>query len=258
MPSIYEVTVGDRTIGENLERAVASGAVIRRADGQFELADSRRLGLFLWPLSPRRAVHCGFLNRFLFKHAYAESAVPLGCAACYKVKVVSRSLRQLMAVKDLAEALPYPTKSGPEIDNTENPHPYGTYVYLEGLEQARETYRTLREQIDAHEKLGPDVSILIKRGCTNFERKCGPSDQYGFDPALEAVEKELSERYVKRPQTSPVPVPLRNSLRLIEIIKLAYRIGDETYKDFTRGKPVLPPTVTYPPEPIPPSSTGMP
>jgi hypothetical protein len=143
--------------------------------------------------------------------------------------------------------LPHPTKSGSEIDNPENPHPYGTYLYLNGINQAREVYRTLRRQIDGHEHLGPNVQMLIKRGCTNYERKCGPSDRYSFDPALGAVEAELSERFIKPVQ--PIPPKVRNPLRLIEIIKIAYRSGDETYKDFTHGRNLLPPTIAYPPEP---------
>jgi hypothetical protein len=246
------VIAGGRTISENLDRAVASGAVIEHPDGRYELAEWASgkppvLDLFMRPLSRATSLPCAFLNRFLFRYAYAQATVPLGCAACYKVKVVSRSLRQLMAVKDLAEALPYPTKSGAEVDNPENSHPYGTYLYLDGLDQARAVYRTLREQIDTHRQLGPDVQMLIKRGCTNYERKCGPSDQYSFDPALEAVEAELSKRFIRPVQT--LPPKFRNPFKLIEIIKIAYRIGDETYKDFTQGKNLVPPTVAYPPEP---------
>ncbi len=152
-----------------------------------------------------------------------------------------------MCVSKPVPPLPHPTKSGSEIDNPENPHPYGTYLYLNGINQAREVYRTLRRQIDGHEHLGPNVQMLIKRGCTNYERKCGPSDRYSFDPALGAVEAELSERFIKPVQ--PIPPKVRNPLRLIEIIKIAYRSGDETYKDFTHGRNLLPPTIAYPPEP---------
>jgi hypothetical protein len=245
------VLAGGRTVQENLDRAVLSGAVLQHSDGRYELAEFASdkppvLDLFMLPSRPS-SMRCTLLNRFLFRHAYAEATVPLGCAACYKVKVVSRTLRQLMAVKELAEALPHPTKSGSEIDNAENPHPYGTYLYLNGIDQAREVHRTLRAQIDGHEHLGTNVKMLIKRGCTHYERKCGPSDQYRFDPALEAVERELSKRFIKPVQR--VPAEVRNQLRLIEIIKIAYRIGDETYKDFTHGRDLLPPTIAYPPDP---------
>lgn len=247
--SLSAVLAGGRTVKENLDRAVMSGAVLQHPDGRYELAELASdkppvMDMFM----PRgKSLPCALLNRFLFRYAYAEATVPLGCAACYKVKVVTRSLRQLLAVKELAEALPHPTKSGSEIDNPENPHPYGTYLYLNGIDQAREVHRTLRAQIDGRENLGSHVQMIIKRGCTNYERKCGPSNQYRFDPALEAVETELSKRFITPAQR--IPAEIRNQLRLIEIIKIAYRIGDETYKDLTHGRNLAPPTVAYPPEP---------
>ena len=33
------------------------------------------------------------------------------------------------------------------------------------------------------------------------------------------------------------------ALRMLRLIEIAYRIGDETYKDFTGGKPLFAPMV---------------
>jgi len=251
---LASVVVAGQTVAEHLERAIASGAVIRHADGQLELAQFTSqpgkpadLDQFLRPTSPRPFLPCAFLNRFMFDHVYGKAAVPFGCQACYKVKVISRTMRQMIAVRSLAESLPYATKSGPEVDNPENPHPYGTYLYLNGLEQARAVYRTLRQMIDEHAQLGTEVRMLIKRGCTNYERKCGPSDQYTFDPALEAVEAVLARRFHK--PIEPFDGKTRNAIRMLQIIRIAYRIGDETYKDFTDGKPPVLSGVTYTPDP---------
>ena len=41
--------------------------------------------------------------------------------------------------------------------------------------------------------------MLIKRGCSNYEAHCGPSDRYVFDPALEQAEQRLRSLFaVKR------------------------------------------------------------
>ena len=119
---------------------------------------------------------CVFLNKFMFRHVYGEAVGPFGCRNCYKIKVVSNSLRQLVAVKDLAESVSASSKSGVEVNNPENQHLYGTYFYFLGLDRAREAYKVLRAKIDEHRKLGAGVKMLIKRGCTNYERKCSPSD----------------------------------------------------------------------------------
>ena len=37
--------------------------------------------------------------------------------------------------------------------------------------------------------------MLIKRGCTNYERKCGPSNQYTFDPEQEEIERYFFARF---------------------------------------------------------------
>lgn len=257
MEGVCDFVVGNRTVGEALEQAVADGTLVRHEDGRFEIASCAAGQPFQLPTEFPWIIHrpvdvpvvgCAFMNRFLFQVVYAQSAVPYGCRACFKVKVVSRSLRELMAVNSIAEGLPFIAKCMCEVENRKNPHPYGSYFYFfDGLEHAREAYATIREQVDAHPALGPAVTILIKRGCTNYERKCGPSDQYTFDPALEAVEAALEPRFVK-----PVLhfcIPVHNALARLEMIRTAYRIGDETYKDFTGGKDLLPPTKTYAPKP---------
>jgi hypothetical protein len=64
------VIVGGRTVRENLEHAVMSGAVLQHPDGRYELAESASdkppvLDLFMRPLSRATSLPCAFLNRFL-------------------------------------------------------------------------------------------------------------------------------------------------------------------------------------------------
>ena len=250
-----------RTVGQHLDLAIAAGTVVRHEDGRLsargrgDVADAvRRKGGFLGRRAPTDRF-CGFLNDFLFDKAYGGKQVPLGCQDCFKIKVGTRSLRAMMAMKDVAEATAFSTKSGAEVDNPRNPDVYSTYVYFDGLEQARAGYRELRQRMDAHPKLSQGAVVTIKRGCSNYERSCGPSDQYAFDPRLEAVEAYLRARFVDdRPQTGSSSEPGSSreavqTLRMMRLIETAYRIGDETYKDFTGGKPLFQPLVSYSPEP---------
>jgi hypothetical protein len=163
--------------------------------------------------------------------------VPRGCRACFKVKVYSRTMREMMAVRALSEALPQSTKSGLELNSPERR--YATYVYARGLDQARAVHRTIRAGIDADASLDPDTEIVIKRGCSEYEARCGRSDGYTFDPKLEAVEDYFHARFELAPsQSNP-------TLRLLQVARAARRIGDETYTDFVDGE--LPASTAPPP-----------
>jgi hypothetical protein len=247
------IVVGGESVGANLDRAIEAGAIVRGDDGRLSHPSGQgsagvvgRNGGFIQKLGDYRPP-CGFLNNFVFDHAYAEQAVPFGCRECFKIKVVSNNLRRLMDVKEIAEATGHTTKSGTEVDNPTNPHPYATYLYFRGLEEARNAYPGVRRSIDGRADLAPGVAITIKRGCSNYERKCGPSDQYTFDPRLEAVEAYLHQRF-KKPDASPVNAETLDAMRMLRMVKTAYRIGDDTYRQFTGGQPLFPPVVAYPPE----------
>ncbi len=249
---LLSFAVKGTAIGGNLERAIASGKVARREDGKFVLANSdgqagtASLDGYIWRQGDF-AQPCIFLNRFMFQHVYAEGAVPFGCRNCFKVKVVTANLRQMMAVKEIAESVSASSKSGVEINNPENQHLYGTYFYILGLDLARALYKEVRTKISEHGKLGSGVKMLIKRGCTNYERKCGPSDRYTFDAQQEEIERHFFARFAGQ-----VRLGLRKSVRdarqILEWVQVAYRIGDDTYKDLTGGKDLHPPIVTYSPE----------
>lgn len=238
------------SIEARLEQAIARGDILCSEDGSLRLASVHKsgsyLGKFEGPQPP-----CIFLNFFLFQQIYTESAVPFGCQHCYKIKIVTKTMRELMAVKEIAEASGRSTKSGTEVDNARNQDLYGTYLYFHGLEEARNAFQHIRRSIDRHPNLGPRITMRIKRGCTNYEQKCGPSDQYKFDPRLELAEAYLFRRFVtNRPAREPaLPTERKNEQKhakwLLKMIAAAYRIGDETYKDFTGGKPVFPPLVDY-------------
>lgn len=242
------LVVGGRSIADNLEQAVAAGHISRREDGKYKLVarhgdETTVLRSYVSTGTGSFSLPCDFLMDFLFKQAYGQSTVPFGCRDCYKVKVSAASLRQLMAIKEIADSLPYRSKCGMEPTA---PY-YAAFFYNLGLDKAREAYRTLRQRLDQAPVLGQEVRMLIKRGCTEYERRCGPSDRYSFDPALEQIEAHLLKQFVTTPKSS-VPRPVVEKMELLRWISRAYHMGDVTYKDFTDGKSLYPPIVTYPPE----------
>lgn len=251
------VTVGGQSLSANLERAIERGYVVRHEDGRLSLRrtpgdvdEVRRKGGFIGKRGPLKR-DCEFLNHFLFERVYAEAVMPYGCRTCYKIRISTRSLRALMAAKAIAESTGHTTKSGPEVDNPYNQGVYTTCLYFDGLDEAREAFDLLRPRLDQHPDLGPGVGMMIKRGCSNYERALGPSDRYEIDPRLEAVEAALAERYVDSHPPSNLPKETVRALRMLDLVGIAFRIGDETYKDFTGGKPLYPAPVDYAKPPTP-------
>lgn len=196
------VRVGESTVGDNLRRALEAGDIVLLRDGRLAMASrlptDDKPTRFV-PLMGHRGSFrqpCNFLNDFLFDQAYAKAAVPWGCRNCYKVKVTAGGLRQNLTMGRLAKTLAHSSKSGCEAGGARVA--YSTIFYALGLDRARAIYREVRNRVDETPGLGPQVPIAIKRGCSNYEYACGPSDRYRFDPALEAVEAHLKARFVRR------------------------------------------------------------
>lgn len=243
---VMEMRFGKCTVRENLARAVAANKLTILPDGRYVLSARGTSHSYLHVKAARK-MDCGFLGDFLFGHAYDKSAVPFGCRNCYKVKIIPRSFRGLMALRTILEQAPYQSKCGADFYNPHSRDIYAGFLYLEGLGEARAAYKDMRARLDAHPDLGCDVALTIKRGCSNMEAACGPSDQWVICDEMQALERDLRERVVLEPSASD-PYPVRKITSLSVWIQLAYSIGDDSYLDFTGGKPLHTPTVSYPAE----------
>lgn len=238
---LLSLRMGRATVGENLRRAIEAGDIIENEDGTLQLRSSDRSGSS-WagvPGGPRP--NCTFLMRFLHRKVYAQAAVPYGCRACYKVKVLPRTLRELVAAWGIGKRIECYSKWGVDLNNPYSQSVYAGYFYTTGLDAARAVFKVAREAIDADPVLGPGISMTIKRGCSDYEAVLGPSDQYEFAPELAELEAYLKARFRIRRRDEDLSFPLGHW------IELAFRIGDDTYLDFTAGKRLRPKTVSYDP-----------
>jgi len=220
----------------------AAGRLIAKEDGAWELPAESRRGPNVWLTGPVASpFSCRPLKRVLFEGAYGKGCVPFGCRSCFKVKIALKTLRQLMAARDLANPTPYAFKCGLDLGIRYSSGVYAAFFYLDGLEQARSAFAELRRLVDEAPALGPDTPMLIKRGCTEYEVHCGPSDSYPI--ASEEVEAWLLAHVTIPPSVQALP----KGMTVLHWIQAAFQLGDETYLDFTHGRRLYPKVLTYAP-----------
>jgi hypothetical protein len=228
------------TVAQNLRQAVASGRLIESPDGTLQLPGDRSLDFDCIRVGDNP--NCRFFKKFLFRQAYAETVVPASCQACFKIKVAPKTLRELVAAWQIAQGVEFSSKWGIDLNNQLSQDIYAGYFYLTSLADARELYKFVRTAFDAEPKLGPNVRMFIKRGCSVYEATVGPSDRWQHTPEMVQLEAHLKTRFhTKRRRLAP------NGAILARWIDLAFRIGDDTYLDFTDGKRLRPKTLTYEP-----------
>lgn len=205
--------------------------------------------------------NCHFWHHTLFEVIHEKKRVPIPCQSCWKVVLIPRDIEELFAAYILIRELGRPGKCGTEGDRPNTDRLYGAYFYNNSLEEGQECYRLVKAQIERDRTfestiLGAPLKVrfgngydgppklILKRGCTEFEQSCGPSDQWGWDDEQVEIERiaadAFSQDIIAMSQTD------------IQIARLAYRWihsafkwGDKKYTLFTNGNRLFPPPVTY-------------
>ena len=183
------------------------------------------------------------LFEIIFTRMGQQKWVPGMCHECWKVVVRPPTLRGLLALLNVQEKLGHPSKCG--IETRETVHGlYGGYFYNRSLQEGMDCYRMVRKAVDEDPVLGKDVRVILKRACTEFEMRCGPSDKWEMTPQQAHVEAVVNSVFVhdivarKQPDWAISRVHTR-------WIQWAYAMGDPTVFEYTDGKPLYPPYQTY-------------
>ncbi len=250
LDELLSYEVGANVVADNVRSSLDRGLVQEREDGRLTLVDAKNKYIdsndYYSVLAPIRRFSCIFLRNVVHNIAYQGSCIPYGCRDCYKVKVCIRSLRELMSLLEVASKFNITFKAGVELNNQKICGIYGGYFYVVGLQEAKEIFGLLRYAVNEHPRLGSSVPMLIKRGCTDYEYKFGPSNMWSFAPELEAVESNLALLFYEGKNRNEFIKHKGNKLALIaNWVNTAYRVGDSTYLDLTGGKPLFPKVVTY-------------
>ena len=197
--------------------------------------------------------NCTLWNTVMFQNIFnavpfsmkkGRAWVPSGCQSCWKVVVRPPTLKALFALEALQKRLDRECKCGIE----QRKHVfglYGGYFYNRSYEEGMARYQEVRQAVDDDPELGPDVSVILKRGCTEMEHAVGPSNEWQVYPEQIEIEK-LVHRTVSTDHEIRRQPPHGKNYVHGRWIRFAYQWGDETVKEYIdTAMPLYPPYVTY-------------
>lgn len=175
--------------------------------------------------------------------------IPTPCLNCWKVVVKPFSLFELMELYKFQKSFTKDYKKKDRfckcgIEERQYVHyNYGGYFYCDSKEQGLERYEQVRKAVD---KINPNIPVILKRYCTEFELKLGPSDQYEWQPGTKALENAIFDAIdlnsIGMNVTQPDYLVAHNLRKWIEF---AWGIGDHTVIMFNDNQPLYSPCVTY-------------
>ena len=217
-------------------------------------------GLLPSPETPWSAFNISFNCKkwwgIFFRLVSNRTMVHSHCQECYKVVVRPRTIEELDQLEQFQAATDFECKCGIELREY-TPHLYGGYFYCRGLEAGRERYRDIKEWVescwDARHIWADDTSlypepmdIILKLGCSEFERAVGPSNLYQVTEKQKHLEDELDKILDFDPFYNPQD-PESAKARTHEMwIDFAFAAGDKTYLKFMPDrKPIGRQFITY-------------
>lgn len=174
--------------------------------------------------------------------------IPSYCQSCWKIVIRPANIHEAFKLYDIMADLDLNSKVGWEGRKTVFGN-FGAYFYSRSLEEAKKKYETvipaIRDiQLLKHPKTGLDIEPLIKRGCTEFEQACGPSDKWVMSSQDNAKEILLDSVFVQDTVLHNQREWLTSSVFRLWIHN-AYAAGDNTVLTYTDGEMLFPPYVTY-------------
>jgi hypothetical protein len=174
---------------------------------------------------------------------------------CYKVVTKVRNFREAMQFHNAILAGPLTTgdltplhgKVGIDERFYSDGH-FNGFVYCDGLEDALKKYEVVRKLVDTHIPNGKDINVIIKRSCTEFERKYGATDQPFWQSMSEEdldVQRRIEDIVKSQQSGTGQPDWLKNKI-ISKMVKWANICGDKSWVDyFDAGDFLTMKAVTY-------------
>jgi len=167
--------------------------------------------------------------------------VPTYCMDCWKVVVMPRTVVELFDLYELQKTLEHPCKCGIELRQTDD-RLYGGYFYNWGKKNGEKCYKMVRKAVS--EAISPEVNVILKCACTEYEISCGPPAEWKPDAKQLFIEKAIKE-YVLPSTEMFYQHDYMQAYIMLKWIHHAASHHDMTYKELTGGGPITFSAKTY-------------
>ena len=184
--------------------------------------------------------HCNLDHQITFN---TFNIIPPRCLNCWKVVVTPTTLVQLFELEQIELQMNVPSKCGIEMRDY-TPKFYGGYFYNHSLDEGRERYEQVRKMVDSNMTNGKDVSVILKRGCTEYEMIKGPSHAW-HNTRQEEYMLEVIDAFVHCPRGQGEQSRIVKNHVKMKWFLWAHMNGDMSYKKLNGGKSLFPGYVKY-------------
>ena len=190
-------------------------------------------------------MHCGMYLMI----ADVGRFVPSRCRKCWKVVVTPRTVDELFKLYAIQKEVMVPSKWFCKcgIDTRDwTPHRYGGYWYCTSKDMGLTRYKRIRKLVS--ERINPDVPVILKRYCTEYELQFGPTDTYKPPDDCDEVESAITAMVDNRKTTARTNQTQPESVKrhiMAKWLKRAWSIGDLTCMLYNNNEPFYRPLVTY-------------
>jgi hypothetical protein len=210
---------------------------------------------------------CFKWNRIFHHGVTSGKMVHTHCQTCFKVVVAPRTFRELLALEEFQESSGLRCKCGIELREYVG-RPYGGYFYswepgeleqmgfdlgdgslpvaynivddTDALRKGLEKYKLICDAMDYIAIEDGPIPVILKRGCTEFEMHCGPTNHPNYRHVSEdqlEIEGLIDEHvdYREGMFVGTQPEVVKDSIRM-RWAEFAHFIGDMTYVDWLGQK----------------------
>lgn len=219
------------------------GYIFDQADGRWRVPGTYKSIMSVTPWCHAKGTpqkHCGLDHDILFNHFHI---IPPRCLQCWKVVVTPRTFDELLKLEQLEKELDVPCKCGIELRDYTPKH-YGGYFYNNSLDEGRECLDVVQNAVK--ERLSEETadSVILKRGCTEYEMIKGPSPYWHITDEEEEI-YEVAQALVAVPRGHSGQSELQKRMVRIKWFLFAHMNGDFTYTQYNGGKKMFPDYIKY-------------